>query len=143
MFFDFCSPRLPHDVRVDQNQQIVQLFKKVDFFHPSWRFINALMIIQKRKVIIFRVSTLKSPKILELPKRNIILGDVEILAIWGGNGFLEVISPPFWRGLGGVISVFLPPILEGCGGIISDIYPPFGKNFYIPQILGGRWTEGG
>ena len=121
--FDFRTPRLPHDARVDQNQQIVQIFKKVDFFHPSWRFINALMIIQKRKVMIFRVSTLKSPRFLELPKRNIILGDVEILATWGGNAFLEVISPPLWRGLGGKYRSFSPPLWRGVGGKYQ-VFPP-------------------
>ena len=70
-------------------------------------------------------------------------GGVRFLAMWGGNVFLKVISPPFWRGLGGKYRGFPPPILEGSGGEISRFPPPFwrglgGKFHVFPPHVGGN-----
>ena len=43
--------------------------------------------------------------------------------MWGGNVFLKVISPPFWRGLGGNIEVF-PPHSGGVWGGNFTYFPP-------------------
>ena len=83
-------------------------------------------MFKKEKTVIFGVSDPKSVRFEHVPNRVIFVGDVKILAIWGGNAKIEDISPPFWRGLGGKYRSFSPPILEGCGGEISGISPPYG-----------------
>ena len=52
-----------------------------------------------------------------------ILGGRYFSAMWGGNVFLKVISPPFWRGLGGKYRGFSPPFWRGLGGKFH-VFPP-------------------
>ena len=60
-------------------------FEKIIFFRSFWGFHTALVMFKKEKTVIFGVSDPKSVRFEHVPKRVKFVGDVKILAIWGGK----------------------------------------------------------